>query len=93
MAIKKELESTYGVSPDYHRVVCVSINALTKIVTICVSSYINKEARQNGCDAIDTIDIQTPAEDYDSFLSGNIYECAYSWLKANVEGFEEAEDD
>ncbi len=93
MAIIKELESTYGVYPSYHRVVCVSINALTKKVTICVSSYISKETRDKGCDAIDTLDIETPVEDYDSFLEGNIYECAYRWLKENVEGFEEAEDD
>lgn len=93
MAIIKELESSYGVSPNYHRVVCVSINALTKKVTICVSSYISKDARDKGCDAIDCLDIETPAEDYDLFLEGNIYECAYKWLKENVEGFEEAEDD
>lgn len=93
MAIIKELESSYGVSPSYHRVVCVSINALTKKVTICVSSYISKDARDKGCDAIDTLDIETPAEDYDLFLEDNIYKCAYKWLKDNVEGFEEAEDD
>ena len=93
MAIIKELESSYGISPNYHRVVCVSINALIKEVTICVSSYINKETREKGYDAIDTIDIKVPEEDYDKFLEGNIYECSYNWLKENVEGFEEATDD
>lgn len=93
MAVIKELESSYGVSPSYHRVVCVSINALTKKVTICVSSYISKEIREQGYDAIECIDIETPVEDYEKFLEGNIYECAYNWLKENVEGFEEAEDD
>lgn len=93
MAIIKELESSYGVSPKYHRVVCVSINALQKQVTICVASYISKDTRTKGCEAIDMVDITVPEEDYELFLNGNIYECSYKWLKDNVDGFEEAEDD
>ena len=92
MAVIKELPSSYGLGLSYHRILCVSINALEKEVVICVGSYINKEARDNGFDSIDQIDIQVPNEDYDFFLKGNIYEAAYNWLKANVEGFEDSVD-
>lgn len=93
MALFKELGSSYGVTANYHRVTCVSVNALTKEVTICVASYISKEKRDEGCEFIDSLDIYVPADDYGRFLEGNILSCAYSWLKENVEGFEEAQDD
>lgn len=93
MALLKELSSSYGVTASYHRVTCVSINALTKEVTICVASYISKEKRDEGFEFIDSLDIYVPADDYDQFLEGNVLSCAYAWLKSNVEGFEEAEDD
>ena len=81
MAILKELDSNYGINPTYHRVVCVSINALRREVTICLASYFSKEIRDNGGQPIETIDINVPSEDYDYFLSGNIYQASYCWLK------------
>jgi hypothetical protein len=93
MALFKELGSSYGITASYHRVTCVSINALTKEVTICVASYVSKEKRDEGCEFIDSLDIYVPADDYEKFLGGNVLSCAYAWLKDNVEGFEEAEDD
>lgn len=93
MALVKDLDSSYGISAKYHRVVCVSINAITKQTTICVSSYISKDLRDKGFEFIDSLDIIVPEEDYPQFLNDNIYACAYKWLKNNVEGFEEALDD
>ena len=93
MAIKKALNSSYGVKAYYHRVTCVSINALLKEVTICVASYISKELRDDGYEPIDSIDISVPSSDYESFLKGDIYAAAYNWLKENIEGFEDSEDD
>ena len=93
MAIKKGLNSSYGIQAFYHRVTCVSVNALIKEVTICVSSYVSKETRELGFDPIDSLDISVPKEDYDYFVTGDIFINAYNWLKENVEGFEEAEDD
>ena len=92
MAILKELDSNYGINPTYHRVVCVSIDALRREVTICLASYFSKEIRNNGGQPIETIDINVPSEDYDLFLGGNIYQVSYCWLKENVIGFEEATD-
>ena len=92
MAILKELDSIYGINHNYHRVVCVSINALRREVTICLASYFSKEIRDNGGQPIETIDINVPSEDYDLFLNGNIYQVSYCWLKENVIGFEEATD-
>ena len=60
MAILKELDSNYGINPTYHRVVCVSINALRREVTICLASYFSKEIRDNGGQPIETIDINVP---------------------------------
>ena len=93
MAIVADLNSSYGVVASYHRVTCVSINALIKEVTICVSSYVSKEKRDEGFDPIDSVDITVPTDDYDLFLDGNIYSASYNWLKENVEGFEDATDD
>jgi hypothetical protein len=93
MAIKADLNSSYGVVASYHRVTCVSINALIKEITICVASYVSKEKREEGFDPIDSVDITVPSDDYESFLNGSIYSAAYNWLKENVEGFEDAEDD
>jgi len=93
MAIIADLNSSYGVKACYHRVTCVSINALVKEVTICVSSYVSKEKRDEGYDPIDAIDITVPEDDYEQFLNVNIYSASYNWLKENVEGFEDATDD
>ena len=92
MATSTDLDSHYGINPTYHRVVCVSIAALRREVTICLASYFYKEIRDNGGQPIETIDINVPSEDYDLFLNGNIYQVSYCWLKENVIGFEEATD-
>ena len=48
MAIIKELNSSYGVKPSYHRITNISLNAIDKEVVICVGSYISKETRDKG---------------------------------------------
>jgi hypothetical protein len=93
MALIKNLDSTYGIAASYHRVTCVSINAISREVTICVASYISKEKRDAGFEFIDSIDITVPPEDYEKFVGGNSFSASYSWLKENIEGFEDAEDD
>lgn len=93
MAIIADLNSSYGVIASYHRVTCVSINALVKEVTICVASYVSKEKRDEGFDPIDSVDITVPTDDYEQFLDSNIFSASYNWLKENVEGFEDATDD
>ena len=93
MALIKELKSTYGVSPSYHRVTSISLNAMEKEAIVCVGSYLSKEAREKGCDPIDAIDILVPKEDYPRFLEGNAFKAAYGWLRENVVGLEDAKDD
>ena len=93
MALVKELKSTYGVSPSYHRVTSVSLNAMEKEAIVCVGSYLSKEVREKGCDPIDAIDILVPKEDYPRFLEGNAFSAAYRWLRENVVGLEDAKDD
>ena len=98
MAIIKELNSSYGIKPSYHRITNISLNAIDKEVVICVGSYISKETRDKGCDPIDTIDILIPKEvipkeDYESFLVGDVFKAGYKWLKENVIGLEDGKDD
>lgn len=93
MGLIKNLDSSYGIEAAYHRVTCVSINAISKEITICVASYISKEKRDLGFEFIDSIDITVPPEDYLKFLEGNAISVSYTWLKENIEGFEDATDD
>lgn len=93
MAIIKELNSSYGIKPSYHRITNISLNAIDKEVVICVGSYISNETRDKGCDPIDTIDILIPKEDYESFLVGDVFKAGYKWLKENVIGLEDGIDD
>jgi len=93
MALIKELSSSYGIKPSYHRVLCVSLNAIEKTVIISVGSYVGKELRNNGYEPIDTIDIEVPKDDYPFFIEGGIISKAYKWLRDNVEGLEDAIDD
>lgn len=92
MAIIKELSSSYGIKPSYHRILSISINAVDKEVILCVGSYFSKETRDDGCDPIDTIDIMVPKEDYEPFLIGDVFKTGYKWLKENVVGMEDGID-
>lgn len=92
MALVKELASSYGIKPSYHRITNISLNAIDKEAIICVGSYISKEARDKGCDPIDTIDILVPKEDYEPFLIGDVFKAGYKWLKENVIGLEDSID-
>lgn len=93
MAIIKELASSYGIKPSYHRITNISLNAMDREAIICVGSYVSKEARESGCDPIDTIDILIPKEDYGLFLVGDVFKAGYGWLKENVVGLEDGSDD
>lgn len=92
MALIKELASSYGIKPSYHRITNISLNAIDNEVILCVGSYISKEARDKGCDPIDTIDILVPKEDYGLFLVGDVFKAGYRWLKDNVIGLEDSID-
>lgn len=93
MALIKELSSSYGIKPSYHRVLCVSLSAIERKTIISVGSYMSKELRNNGYEPIDIIDIDVPKEDYPFFIEGNIISKSYQWLRDNVEGLEDAIDD
>lgn len=93
MAIIKSLQSSYGIAADYHKIVSIAINYQKKKVVICVASFVSKKLRAENYDPIDTIDVEVPLEDYPLFISSNVIETAYNWLKENVVGFEEAIDD
>lgn len=93
MALIKELRSSYGISPAYHRITSVSLNAMDREAIICVGSYVSKETRDGGCDPVDSIDILVPKEDYGLFLDGDVFRAAYRWLRENVVGLEDAKDD
>ncbi len=93
MAIIKEINSSYGCSASYHRVVAISVNYLVKKVIICIASFVSKETRRQNCEPLDMVDVEVPEEDFPLFLNSNVIEAAYWWLKENAINFEDAEDD
>jgi len=93
MAIIKELDTKFGIGASYHRITAFTISYSHKKIVICVATYLSKEARANHSEPIEEIDIEVPILDFTSFLNVNPIEQAYSWLKLNVVGFEDAIDD
>lgn len=93
MAIIKQLETKFGVNASYHRITAFNISYSEKKVVICIASYISKEARANMNDPIEEVDIEIPSDDYVQFIDRNPIEQAYTWLKQNVMGFEDSQDD
>lgn len=93
MAIIKELSTKFGIEASYHRITAFNISYANKKITICVASYLSKEARANKNEPIEELDISIPFSDFTSFLDVNPIVQGYKWLKQNVIGFEDAIDD
>jgi len=93
MAIIKELSTKFGINASYHRITAFNISYTNKKITLCVASYLSKEARANKKEPIEEIDVLIPYSDFPSFLNVNPIEQGYKWLKENVIGFEDALDD
>lgn len=93
MAIVKEMNSKFGLTLSYHRIVAFNINYALKKAVLCVASYYTKEARANHSVPLEEVDIEIPLDDYPLFLNSNPLEQGYLWLKNNVEGFEDSIDD
>jgi len=93
MAIIKKMNTKFGVGASYHRITAFNISYSNKKITICVASYISKEARANMHDPIEEVDIEVPLSDYTLFVESNPMEQSYIWLKQNVIGFEDSEGD
>ena len=93
MAIIKELSTKFGIGASYHRITAFNISYSGKKITICVASYLSKEARANKNEPIEELDISIPFSDFTSFLDVNPIVQGYEWLKQNVIGFEDAVDD
>lgn len=93
MAIIKELNTKFGVGASYHRITAFNISYSNKKITVCVASYLSKEARANQNDPIEEVDISIPFSDFSQFLDVNPIVEGYNWLKQNVIGFEDAVDD
>ena len=93
MAIIRELETKFGIKASYHRITAFNISYSHKKISLCVATYISKEARANFNQPVEEIDIEIPFGDFTSFLNVNPIERGYLWLKENVIGFEDAVDD
>ena len=93
MAIIRELETKFGINASYHRITAFNISYSNKKISLCVATYISKEARENFNQPIEEIDIEIPYSDFTCFLNVNPIERGYLWLKENVVGFEDAVDD
>jgi len=92
MALIKSLDSSFGVPVEYHRITAVNINYKSKTITICVASYLSKEARSKNSIPLEEVDIEVPKQDFKLFSKTDVTQAAYDWLVENVVGFEDAED-
>jgi hypothetical protein len=93
MAIIRQLETKFGIGASYHRITAFNISYSNKKISLCVATYISKEARASFNQPVEEIDIEIPFSDFKSFLNVNPIERGYLWLKENVIGFEDAIDD
>jgi hypothetical protein len=93
MAIIKSMNSKFGLSLSYHRIVAFNINYAHRKAVLCVASYLSKETRANRSQPLEEIDIEIPGVDFPLFQNSNPIQQGYLWLKANVVGFEDASDD
>jgi hypothetical protein len=93
MAIIKDMQSKFGLDLTYHRITSFSINYVNKKAVICVASYINKDTRANHHAPLEEVDIEVPNTDFNLFQNANPIRQGYLWLKENVVGFEDAQDD
>jgi hypothetical protein len=93
MAIIKEMDSKFGVSLSYHRIIAFNINYVAKKAVICVASYHSKEARANHSAPLEEIDIEVPESDFYLFSEASPIIQGYQWLKDNVVGFDDSIDD
>jgi len=93
MAIIKEMNSKFGISLSYHRIIAFNMNYVTKKVVICVVSYVSKEARANLSTPLEEIDIEVPESDFYLFSETKPISQGYLWLKENVIGFDDSTDD
>lgn len=93
MAIIKDLSTKFGISASYHRITAFNISYTHKKITLCVASYLSKQARLNQNEPIEELDIAIPFSDYKLFLEANPIKEGYKWLKQNVIGFEDSIDD
>jgi len=93
MAIIKEMNSKFGVSLSYHRIIAFNINYVEKKAVVCVASYLSKDARANHSAPLEEIDIEIPESDFYLFSESNPIVQGYLWLKDNVVGFDDSMDD
>jgi hypothetical protein len=93
MAIIKVMNSKFGVSLSYHRIIAFNINYVLKKAVICVASYHSKEARANHSAPLEEIDIEVPESDFYLFSKASPIIQGYQWLKDNVVGFDDSIDD
>jgi hypothetical protein len=93
MAIIKSLVSRVGIDVTYHRVIGINLNYRDKKVVVCVASYLSKEKRDLNFHPLEVVDIEVPESDFNIFKDEDPIGLAYLWLKENVSGFEDAEDE
>lgn len=92
MAIKCEIQTPSGIHVNYHRIIAVNINWMTKRMTISIASYLSEYMRRHNKEPVESNDINIEY-DFPITLSGeSLLTMLYNWLKENAVGFESAED-
>lgn len=91
MAIKKVINTPYGVKAEYHRIAVTNVDWVNRTANIALVVYINKEAREAGSKHIEASQKLFSGETFDYTCEDNIVAKTYTKLMALPE-FEGAEE-
>lgn len=91
MALKKVIETLYGISVGYHKVIITNVDWLNQKAHIEVVSYIDQEARESGKRALSAFALDYEGDGFDFSVDDNLVQKTYEKIKSLPE-FIDAED-
>lgn len=89
MALKKQIQTSYGVPAEYHKIIGTSIDWLKQTAIITVGVFVDETARREGVRPIERRAYQAEPFPFDKTTPERV--TAYEYLKA-LPKYEGAED-
>lgn len=91
MALKKNVDTQYGIQATYHKVALTSIDWHARQARLVTVGFIDEEARRAGKVALGTFALDIESKDFNFIPEENIIQKCYEILKGQPT-FEGAED-
>ena len=85
MAIVKSLETGYGVTAEYHKIVTTDVNWLNSTIRITIDSFINQQARLDGKMPIIVHSYYFSGDDFTLTTNMNVVGWSYEQIKLKPE--------